>query len=482
MAQVRPPGTTIAGPVGLDHRPNLRSSIHEVQEYLQEQGAYDLFDHLLKELLTKRPADPLQHMLDCLRSDYPLGPLKVVVSSVPGVGRHALARRLAEHFGLEYISAGELLRETGADAEALLGGAEELAVGQLVMERVMQATEAMRGWVLDGFPRTRFQATFLNEHPVVPTHVLLLKTGLGQILERAAAAQEAGERVPSPQELERKLRLHTCHVPTALEPYNDKITVIDAAAEDSAVWAAMESAVRTLPASKGPNPPPRVVLLGPRGVGVREHASRLAIRLGAVFIDAANIEVAAGSQHRRHASPDREQRRRELFAARSKTSLDLPNVEPRIAEDKLGATGVRLRQPDCSRQGYVMCGFPVQTRRAELLHEDPRLAPTRVIVLDASADTCIRRLRLVLTDPATGKVWTVQPKDEKIRRRLQRRPEDQPAAVAAAHGEFVEAVPSVLEVLGTDGRCTSIPADAAPEVVFRAIAEFAERPLPLPRS
>lgn len=470
------PGTTLDNPVTKEWKPDLKSGRQEIQEYFQDQGAYDLFDYLLKELLTKQPADPLGHMLECLATEYPTGPLKIIVCSMPGIGRPYLAQRLAEHFGLMYIGAGELLRESGTPTSNL-GYAVDGTLAEVVMQRLQQAAERMQGWVLDGFPRTRYQTTFLKERSIVPTHVLVLKASPDWIYKRHQLIVDGdieGEHVPE-DVMELKLRMHTCHSNSALETYKEKIITISAETEEEQVFTDMERAVRTLPRSRGPQPPPRVVILGPRGVGVREHASRLATRLGAVFVDGAKIQAQE--------KPTKQTKSRQsLMASRSMTSMDLPNLPPLAAGDKLGAVGVRLRQPDCVKQGYVMCGFPASKMLAKILHEDSQLIPIRVITLNASADTCVRRLRHVLTDTATGKVWTSLPKKEEIRKRLYRDPEDQPVAVMKAHSEYTKALPEILNELKLDGeaKCFDIPADGPPEVVFNTAVEFVERPLPLP--
>ena len=74
------PGTTLDNPMTVEQKPDLKSSLRDITEYFEEQGAYDIFDYLLKELLIKRPADPLQHMIDCLKTEHRSGPLKATAS------------------------------------------------------------------------------------------------------------------------------------------------------------------------------------------------------------------------------------------------------------------------------------------------------------------------------------------------------------------------------------------------------------------
>mmetsp|Transcript_52093 Transcript_52093/g.137622 ORF Transcript_52093/g.137622 Transcript_52093/m.137622 type:complete len:481 (-) Transcript_52093:20-1462(-) len=473
-----PPGTTLQEPVTVEQTPDLGAGLHEIKEYFQQQGAYDLLDNLLKDLMIHQPADPLGHMLKCLSSEVPTGPLRVVLASAPGLGRNRWAGHIADHFGLEHICAGDLLKEAGADTNNVGYHCynDEEKVAHLVIERIKQCHDQMKGWVLNGFPRTRFQATFLKEHSVVPTHVLVLQADVEGIRKRQQAilsGEIEGAYTP-PEALEQKLRLHSCHCEVALETYKDLIHLIDTEKGEDAAWSQIETKIRLLPRSRGPHPPPRVVILGPRGVGTREHASLLAARLGAVFVDGlAPLGKVSGpaAKERDLAGLDK--------TTRSITTMDVPNIKAMVAGDLLGEVGVRLRCSDCTKQGFVLCHYPAGEEMARALANDPRLRPTRVVALTASAEVCIARLRHLLTDPITGQIWTTVPRSAEIRKRAVRRSADAPARVQEDYDEYSMSIDLVLEELGL-AHSVRIGAEEAPQAVFAKVAEFVERPLSLP--
>eukprot|EP00429_Kryptoperidinium_foliaceum_P001477 CAMPEP_0176022886 /NCGR_PEP_ID=MMETSP0120_2-20121206/11152_1 /TAXON_ID=160619 /ORGANISM="Kryptoperidinium foliaceum, Strain CCMP 1326" /LENGTH=453 /DNA_ID=CAMNT_0017356037 /DNA_START=107 /DNA_END=1468 /DNA_ORIENTATION=- len=443
-------GTKLDDPVTVEQVPNLEASQREIEEYLHEHQAYEVFDYLLKELMLKQPTDPLEHMLKCLRTEFPTGPLKVIVASPPGMGRAALAKRLAETFGLLYISAGDLLAEAGIHTEGS-GLADEQTVVDLVLGRLRQATKNMQGWLLDGFPRTRFQTSFLKEESMVPAHVLLLKADEQWIRDRNASIRE-GEiegKFISPEALEKKLRLHSCHTMAALEVYQEQLFVIDTKDGEDRVFSEMAGRIRILPRSLGPHPPPRVILLGPRGVGLQEHGGRLAERCGVVLVDAALVAKEG----------------------------DAPEDDP------LGGIGLRLRREDCAKQGWVLIANTMEDAQVQALQEDPCLVPTRVVALMASEETCVQRLRHILHDPVTGEVWTTLPKSDALRKRLVRKPQDQMSVVQEAHRAFRRSADVVMQAFNSAGRgarCLEIHADGPPLKVFNDLVDFVERPLALP--
>jgi len=98
--------------------------------------------------------------------------VRVVLLGPPGVGKGTQGRRLAQEHGWALISTGEILREAVAKGTAL-GVEAQLRMdrGLLVEDDTMIGlvrdrtgrTDAGRGFVLDGFPRTVPQAESLDE-------------------------------------------------------------------------------------------------------------------------------------------------------------------------------------------------------------------------------------------------------------------------------------------------------------------------------
>ena len=96
--------------------------------------------------------------------------MKLLLLGPPGAGKGTQAVRLAERFGVPHISTGDILRrqvaektELGKKAAANLRSGK-LVPDSLVIEMVrkrLQEKDAKKGFVLDGFPRTREQAEAL---------------------------------------------------------------------------------------------------------------------------------------------------------------------------------------------------------------------------------------------------------------------------------------------------------------------------------
>jgi adenylate kinase len=98
-------------------------------------------------------------------------PVRLVMLGPPGAGKGTQADRFARPRGIPRISTGDVLREAAAGdseidrrAKALMDRGQlvddDLVIG-IVRERLAMA-DAVRGFVLDGFPRTLVQAEALD--------------------------------------------------------------------------------------------------------------------------------------------------------------------------------------------------------------------------------------------------------------------------------------------------------------------------------
>jgi adenylate kinase len=120
----------------------------------------------------------------------------------PGVGKGTQAKRLMAAWGIPQISTGDILRELrkkpeseagaiGTQAKQLMDAGKlvpDELVNQLVAER-LQAADTERGYMLDGYPRTLGQATWLDEHlgavrTKLPVVAVSIEVGYDVLLRR----------------------------------------------------------------------------------------------------------------------------------------------------------------------------------------------------------------------------------------------------------------------------------------------------------
>jgi adenylate kinase len=125
-------------------------------------------------------------------------PGPVLLLGAPGVGKGTQAKELVKLWGIPQISTGDLLRANVAQATALGKAAREVMqrgelvpdslVNEMVAARLTEPDTA-RGYILDGFPRTLPQATWLDgrlatQPSALPIIAVSLKVDYNQLLRR----------------------------------------------------------------------------------------------------------------------------------------------------------------------------------------------------------------------------------------------------------------------------------------------------------
>jgi adenylate kinase len=97
--------------------------------------------------------------------------MRVIFIGPPGSGKGTQAKRLASEHAIPHISTGDILREAIADGTELgRKAAPIMAEGKLVSDDLMvgiirnrlKKSDAKRGFILDGYPRTLVQAQKLE--------------------------------------------------------------------------------------------------------------------------------------------------------------------------------------------------------------------------------------------------------------------------------------------------------------------------------
>jgi len=126
-------------------------------------------------------------------------PLNVILLGAPGAGKGTQAERIAAGHAVPHISTGEMLRAAvAAGTEMGLAAQKVMEAGALVPDEVvigvvrdrLAQTDAQKGFLLDGFPRTIEQAerldAMLADDGRLVTHVILIDVPEDELVERLA--------------------------------------------------------------------------------------------------------------------------------------------------------------------------------------------------------------------------------------------------------------------------------------------------------
>ena len=119
---------------------------------------------------------------------------KVILAGAPAAGKGTQCEIIKSSFGLVHLSTGDILRKAvqqetalGMIAKPYMDGGhlvpDDLVI-ELILDRLREHDCETRGWLLDGFPRTKSQADALKNSGILPDVFLLLDVPEDILVER----------------------------------------------------------------------------------------------------------------------------------------------------------------------------------------------------------------------------------------------------------------------------------------------------------
>lgn len=121
-------------------------------------------------------------------------PLKIIIAGAPGSGKGTQCEYITSSYGLIHLSTGDILRaavkegtELGKQAKDFMDAGklvpDELIIG-VICDRLNESDCKDKGWLLDGFPRTKAQADALTAAGMSPDCFLFLDVKEDILVER----------------------------------------------------------------------------------------------------------------------------------------------------------------------------------------------------------------------------------------------------------------------------------------------------------
>ena len=265
---------------------------HTVESYLEDNEVYDLFEHLLKELLIDRPEAPIDYLIAKLEN-----PRRRRLFLVGGSGskRRTIAKDICARFRVERISVIDLLKDEVKKAgkwsseikSAWQSGAHvsDDILLDLLMPVIEEIEKQGKSYLLEGTPRTRVQSLALQRAGVIPDRVVMLHTDTEDykesFKEHYVEVMHPEDkalfiRMPEVEEAaQRAVAEYTYNSEGVKAAYSFQCHEVDGRGDLDHVADAVAKVFMVKGRTRAPRKPPKVIILGHPGAGRTTQAQEV---------------------------------------------------------------------------------------------------------------------------------------------------------------------------------------------------------------
>ena len=152
-----------------------------MEEYLERNNIYNLFEDLTKELIIRQPSDCIEFLIEKLSEGEKK---KIFVVGPPGSEVREICLQLSDYLGFNCVSVGDLLNKEVSKKSALgeqiqqqmkqFRYVDDSLVNQVMLQAIHHLQEENKNVILEGYPKTRLQALHLQREGIIPDSLILI--------------------------------------------------------------------------------------------------------------------------------------------------------------------------------------------------------------------------------------------------------------------------------------------------------------------
>ena len=401
-----------------------------IEQYFDQHKVYDLFEKLFKELIINKPEAPIDYLIERLKRKETK---RIFITGYPGTSRKDVSLAVSGALGYSCLSVDHLLEreiskklenahqiEKNYNVNTLV---EDEIVIELVRNQLIKYEEENVSYIIEGFPRNRTQAIFLQTVGLLPDNVIVLKTSrekaeakvYEKLKEKGVVKVEEEEMKKlaknSIDEAELNIRAvedvfkgFYCELP--VDKFENQNEVVDELAKLLKYKAKTSSARR----------PPRIILAAPPSIGKAKIAEKLAKKLQIIHVSILDLL------------------KKEINNKNENSQIILESLNKgESVPDKfiLKLLEERLFRSDAMINGWIVTGFPLtQGQITYIDNMNPAIKPSLLAVIDMDDKLIEEKAKKIRFDPLTGKFYKEGSKkfdalEENVKSRLTTRKEDE---------------------------------------------------------
>ena len=402
-----------------------------IEQYFDEHKVYDLFEKLFKELIINKPENPIDYLIERLKRPEIK---RIFITGYSGTDRKSISLAIANALKYSCLSMDHLIdREISKKMEnstkieknynenRLVD--DEIAI-ELVRNQLIKYEEENVSYIIEGFPRNRNQAIFLQSIGLLPDNIIILTTSRDKAEEQIYA--KLRERFPSPpekneEENQNQPQEHSVDSDSNQNNYKTdeqikqfaKISVeetdmniravedvfsgfyvevpVDRFSESTEVVEELAKLLKFKNKTNAARGPPRIILSTPPCIdknGIAEQICRQLKIIHVNIMDLLKKEISKKNENSKI-----------ILNSLDKNELVDDKFVLKLLEDRLYAS-------DCTINGWIVTGFPKSHLQITFMENlNPEIKPSFIAVIDIDPKIIEEKAKKIKYDPKTGQFY-----------------------------------------------------------------------------
>jgi adenylate kinase len=402
-----------------------------IEQYFDDHKVYDLFEKLFKELIINKPENPIDYLIERLKRKEVK---RIFITGSSGTNRKNISLSISSVLNYSCLSMDHLIEreiskkmenstkiEKNYNQNILID--DEIAI-DLVRNQLIKYEEDNISYIIEGFPRNRNQAIFLQSIGLLPDNIIILTTSREKAEEQIYA--KLRDRLPKPpekneEEKEKEPQENSVESDSNQNNFKTdeqikqmaKISVeaadmniravedvfsgfyveipVDKYEEDTEVVEEIVKLLNFKNKTNAARRPPRIILASPPCLDKNGIADRICRKLKIIhvnIIDLLKKEIGRKNENSKI-----------ILSSLEKNELVDDKFVLKLLEDRLYAS-------DCMINGWIVTGFPKSHLQINFMEKlNPEIKPSLIAVVDIDSKIIEERAKKIKYDPKTGKYY-----------------------------------------------------------------------------
>lgn len=404
-----------------------------MEDYFHEHKVYELIERLFEELIINKPENPIDYLIERLKRKTPK---RIFITGYSGTSVKTISLALANILGYTCLNISHLLeREISKNNENSEKIKKNLAecrlvddetVIDLLRNQIIKYEEENISYIIEGFPRNRTQAIFLQSLGLLPDHIIVLTTdkqkseeALCDIIKENLennGENRTEEQIKSLAKIsvnETELNLNSLE--EIFRGFYYEINV-DKFEQESEVVDNLANLLKFKQKTSDARKPPHIMLIAPPCLNKKKIGSLISNQLKIIHIDIMDLltkEISARNENSMN-----------ILSSLEQNDLVHNKHILKLLEDRLYCS-------DCMINGWIVTGFPKSELQINYMEKmNSEIKPSLIAVIDADENKIEENADKKKYDPKTGKSYIEgsqeysELKDEDIKRLTKRKQDE----------------------------------------------------------